>query len=71
MQDQSAHIGMLWKLRRVAARLRQQDVAAKVGVTTTRLSSLERGEDDPTEIERQLIERFLPPLPGSTPARAR
>ena len=56
-------IGRLWKVRRVAADLRQQDVAGSVGISTTRYSGLERGELEPTELERHLIERLLPELP--------
>ena len=52
-----------WKLRRIAAGLRQQDVAARAGMSTTRYSAIERGEAIPTETDRQLIERQLPELP--------
>jgi DNA-binding XRE family transcriptional regulator len=55
---------LLWKLRRVAADIRQTDVAASAGISTTRYSAIERGEQEPTKLEVQLIERFLPPLPA-------
>lgn len=57
-------IGRLWKLRRVAADLRQQDVAGGIGISTTRYSALERGESEPTDLERRQIERLLPALPA-------
>jgi transcriptional regulator with XRE-family HTH domain len=56
-------IGLSWKLRRTALGLRQQDVAEQVGMSVTRYSQIERGESDPSAIDRQLIEEFLPPLP--------
>jgi transcriptional regulator with XRE-family HTH domain len=56
-------IGRLWKLRRVAADLRQQDVAGGIGISTTRYSALERGEIDPTDLERRRIDQLLPALP--------
>ncbi len=55
--------GLLWKLRRVAAGLRQQDVAVQVGVSTTRYSAFERGEALPSDTDVELIEKVLPPLP--------
>lgn len=58
MFNESLH----WKLRRVAAGLRQQDVAARVGISTTRYSAIERGDQDPSDLDRKLIERILPPL---------
>jgi DNA-binding XRE family transcriptional regulator len=54
-----------WKLRRIAAGLRQQDIALRSGISTTRYSAIERGERVPSELEARLIDRFLPPLPGS------
>ena len=57
------HQALNWKLRRIAACLRQQDVAARAGMSTTRYSAIERGEAIPTETDRQLIERQLPELP--------
>lgn len=54
-----------WKLRRVAAGIRQQDMALRAGMSTTRYSAIERGEHAPSELESQLIDQFLPPLPGS------
>jgi len=53
-----------WKLRRVAAEIRQQDIASGMGISTTRYSAIERGENDPTELEIRLIEQFLPQLPA-------
>jgi len=59
---------LVWKLRRIAGGLRQQDIAARVGISTTRYSAIERGEQRPTDLDRKLIERFLPPLPtGAVP----
>jgi len=56
-------IGRLdWKLRRIAAGYRQQDIAARVGISSTRYSALERGEAEPTEWEIEAIEKLLPPL---------
>jgi transcriptional regulator with XRE-family HTH domain len=57
-------IGRRWKLRRVAVDLRQQDIADGIGISTTRYSALERGQEVPTELERSLIERLLPELPA-------
>ena len=56
------HIGLFWKVRRVAAGLRQVDIAACTGITATRLSAIERGELEPSALDRRLIERELPPL---------
>jgi transcriptional regulator with XRE-family HTH domain len=53
-----------WKLRRIAAGLRQQDVALQVGISTTRYSAIERGELKPSDLDLKLIERTLPLLPG-------
>jgi transcriptional regulator with XRE-family HTH domain len=54
-----------WKLRRVAAGIRQQDIALRAGMSTTRYSAIERGERVPSELEASLIDKFLPPLLGS------
>ena len=54
--------------RRVAAGLRQQDIANGSGISTTRYSAIERGQQKPTELERTLIEGALPDLPISTEA---
>lgn len=54
---------LVWKLRRVAAGLRQQDVACMVGISTTRYSAIERGEVQPSPVDRDFIERTLPLLP--------
>ena len=64
MFPQSLHIGMTWRLRRVAAGLRQQDIAARAGMTTTKLSAIERGEREPSNLERRLIDRILTELSG-------
>ena len=55
-----------WKLRRTAAGLRQQDVAGRIGVSTTRYSAIERDEQEPTGLEAKLINDLLPPLPGES-----
>ena len=54
-----------WKLRRVAAGWRQQDLARQTGISTSRLSAIERGDAAPTELDRALIEKVLPPLPST------
>ena len=51
-----------WKLRRIAAGIRQQDIALRAGMSTTRYSAIERGEKDPSEFETRLINQFLPSL---------
>ena len=58
-----AGIGLIWTLRRIAAGLRQQDVARNTGLSISRYSSLERGDAMPSQLDRQLIESVLPPLP--------
>lgn len=63
MQSHAMSLGRYWKLRRIHADLRQQDVASVVGISTTRYSAIERGEQEPTDLERALIERLLPELP--------
>jgi DNA-binding XRE family transcriptional regulator len=55
-----------WKLRRIAAGLRQQDVAGQLGVSGTRYSALERGEVTPKEWETEALEKLLPPVPQGT-----
>jgi hypothetical protein len=52
-----------WKLRRVAACIRQQDVARRAGLTVARYGGIERGEIKPIDEERRSIEVVLPPLP--------
>lgn len=54
-----------WRLRRIAAGVRQQDIALRAGMSTTRYSAIERGEHVASELEVRLIEQFLPPLPES------
>jgi transcriptional regulator with XRE-family HTH domain len=54
-----------WKLRRIAAGIRQQDIALRAGMSTTRYSAIERGEHNASELEARLIDQFLPPLPVS------
>ena len=49
-----------WKLRRVAAGIRQQDIALRAGMSTSRYSAIERGEHVPSELEARLIDQFLP-----------
>jgi len=63
-----------WKLARIAAGFRQQDIAARIGVSSTRYSMLERGEAVAKEWEIQAVEKLLLPLsqsdqPGLHPAR--
>lgn len=58
-----------WKLRRIAAGYRQQDIAARVGISSTRYSAFERGEAEPKEWEVGAVEKLLPPLPETAPAR--
>jgi transcriptional regulator with XRE-family HTH domain len=55
---------LLWKLRRTAAGLRQLDVASGVGISASKYSSFESGDREPTGLEAQLIEQFLPLLPA-------
>jgi transcriptional regulator with XRE-family HTH domain len=55
---------MLLRLRRIAAGLRQRDVAARGGIPPTRLSAIERGEQQPSDLDRKILERILPALPG-------
>ncbi len=62
---------LFWKLRRIAAGYRQQDVAAHVGISSTRYSALERGEAEPKQWEVEAVERLLPPLPHAVLARER
>jgi transcriptional regulator with XRE-family HTH domain len=50
------------KLRRIAAGYRQQDVAARVGISSSRYSALERGEADLKPWEVEALDRLLPPL---------
>ena len=54
-----------WRVRRVAAGLRQLDVSLATGITQSRYCYIERGEAEPTEMERQEIERILPALPAT------
>jgi transcriptional regulator with XRE-family HTH domain len=68
--EQAIAVGMLWKIRRVAAALRQQDVASAIGISTTRYSGIERGEVFPTQLEDRLLEQFLPLLPSLPMPRA-
>ena len=64
MQTHEMTFGQRCKLRRIYADLRQQDVASRVGISATRYSAIERGELEPTDLERELIERLLPELPS-------
>ena len=60
--NQQLALGLLWRLRRVSAGLRQVDVACQCGITTSRLSQIERGEIKASARDRELLERVLPPL---------
>ena len=62
----STEIG--WKLRRIAAGYRQQDIAVRIGISSTRYSALERGEARAKEWEIGAIEKLLPPLQQALPA---
>jgi DNA-binding XRE family transcriptional regulator len=64
------NLRLFWKLRRIAAGYRQRDIASRVGISSTRYSALERGEAEPKEWETQAVEKVLPPLPQTVPARA-
>jgi len=68
MQSHAISVGRRWKLRRIYANLRQQDVASGVGISSTRYSSIERSELEPTDLERELIEALLPELPSCSPS---
>jgi DNA-binding XRE family transcriptional regulator len=57
------HIGLLWKLRRVAVHYTQQDVSTHCGISMARYRAIEHGHSDPSDLDRRLIEKFLPPLP--------
>jgi transcriptional regulator with XRE-family HTH domain len=61
--DQQIRIGMLWKLRRIAAGYRQQDVSTHCGISMSRYRAIEHGSAEPNDLDRRLIEKFLPPLP--------
>jgi hypothetical protein len=63
MSGQVRHPGLLWKLRRIAAHYRQQDVSTHCGISMTRYRSIEHGSATPSDLDRRLIEKFLPPLP--------
>jgi len=52
-----------WRLRRVAANLRQSDAASLAGLSTTRYAAIERGEVRPTAEDCAFIEKALPALP--------
>ncbi len=60
---------LFWKLRRIAAGFRQQDIAARVGISSTRYSALERGEAEPKGWEVKAVEELLPSLPQVAPTR--
>jgi ribosome-binding protein aMBF1 (putative translation factor) len=53
---------LYWKLKRIAAGYRQQDIAARIGISSSRYSALERGEAEPKDWEVKAVEEFLPPL---------
>lgn len=60
---------LTWKLRRIAAGLRQQDVARRVGISATRYSAIERGEVDPSDTDRMMIEQVLPSIGSQVAGR--
>jgi hypothetical protein len=63
MRTQETHIGMFWKLRRIAAHYRQQDVSTHCGISMARYRAIEHGSAEPDDLDRRLIEKFLPALP--------
>lgn len=52
-------MSLAWKLRRVALRFRQLDVAAAAKISQSRYCLLERGDAVPTDAEREVIEHVL------------
>lgn len=48
--------GLELKLRRVAARVKQQDIAAEMGVTKSRVSGIEREGFPSAETQRRYLE---------------
>ena len=60
------HDCLLLKLRRVAAGLRQQDLASRAGMSTTRYSAIERGEAHPSQLDLEMLDRVLPQLSVTT-----
>ena len=54
---------MNWKLRRIAAGFRQQDLAPLLGMSASRYSAIERGDLKATDEESVRIEKALPGLP--------
>ena len=48
-------MSLAWKLRRVALRFRQLDVAAAAKISQSRYCLLERGDAVPTDAEREVI----------------
>lgn len=58
-----------WKLRRIAAGLRQQDIAARIGVSSSRYSAIERGELSPSQTDCELIEQLLPQIKDLRPTK--
>jgi transcriptional regulator with XRE-family HTH domain len=54
-----------WKLRRIAAGLRQQDLSVILGMSASRYSAIERGDLLPTNDEYRDVEQLLPPLPAT------
>ena len=57
--------GISWRLRRVAVGLRQADVASRAGMSTTRLSAIERGEAVPSQTDIEHLDKILPPISQS------
>jgi hypothetical protein len=63
MDAQQTHVGLVWKIRRLIANYRLQDVSSHCAISMTRLRAIEHGEAEPTDLDRRLVENFLPPLP--------
>ena len=63
MQCETKINPLVWKLRRVAAGMRQQDLASRAGMAATRYSAIERGELEPSPSDMKYIEAALPALP--------
>lgn len=62
MRSTQAVSPMIWKIRRIAAGLRQQDLAARSGMSSTRYSGIERGEVQASETDIEMLERVLPAI---------
>lgn len=62
MRSTEAISPITWKLRRIAAGLRQADLAARAGMSSTRYSAIERGEVQASETDIEMLERVLPAI---------